>query len=89
LASDLSRGTRLAEINGVKSWFAEEHVEKRRVKRLDHEKEELLSRNIPRSQPDDNSRRIRPYPVSDEIRIPRAFLMSAEIRGNARSIHTL
>lgn len=65
------------EINGVEGCFAEEHVEKRRVERLDHKKEELFSWNIPRGESANNTRWISPYPISDEIRVPWAFLMSA------------
>lgn len=77
LTSNFTPTARFVEIDGVESWFAEEHVEKRRVERLDHKEEELLSGNIPRGQSTDNAWWISPYPISDEIRVPWAFLMSA------------
>ena len=77
LTSNFTPAARFVEINGVESWFAEEHVKKRRVECLDHKEEELLSGNIPRGQSADNAWRISPYAISDEIRVPWAFLMSA------------
>lgn len=58
----------------MKGGFAEKHVEERRVQSLDHKEEELLSRDIPRCQSDHDTRRIRPYPVLDQIRVPRTFI---------------
>jgi hypothetical protein len=64
----------------MKGGFAEEHVEERRVQSLDHKEEELLSGDIPRCHSDHNTRRIRPYPVLDKIRIPRTFLRLVKLQ---------
>ena len=77
LTGNFTPTARFVEIDGVESCFAEEHVEKRRVERLDHKEEELLGGNIPRGQSAHNARRISPYAISDEIRVPWAFLVSA------------
>ena len=55
----------------MKSWFAENEVDKRSDVRLDHEEEIFLDWDIKECRAHNSISRIGPYSSSDEIRIPR------------------